>query len=58
MSNERKPDLRRGEMAFIFAIVLGLILGILIKKVRIGILIGVILGVLIIMTGWTRTTRK
>ncbi len=58
MSNERKPSLRRGEIAFIFAIVLGLVLGILIKKIRIGMLVGVILGVLIIMTGWTRTKRK
>lgn len=58
MSEERKPDTRRGEMAFIFAIVLGLALGIMIKKIRIGLLIGLVLGILIVMTGWLRTTRK
>ena len=55
---ERKPDVRRGEMAFIFAIVMGLALGILIKKIRIGLLIGLIMGILIVFTGWLRTTRK
>jgi hypothetical protein len=58
MPEERKPSIRRGEMAFIFAIVIGLVIGILIKKVRIGILIGLVLGVLIVMTGWLRVTRK
>ncbi len=58
MSQEKKPSIRRGEMAFIFAIVLGLALGIMIKKIRIGILIGIVLGILILMTGWLRTTRK
>ncbi|MBE2230103.1 MAG: hypothetical protein IAE96_05615 [Chitinophagaceae bacterium] len=55
---ERKPDIRRSEMAFVFAIVLGLALGIMIKKIRVGILIGLILGVVIVLTGWLRTTRK
>ncbi len=58
MVNERKPSVRRGEMAFMFAIVLGLLLGILIKRVRVGILIGMALGILIVLTGWLRTTRK
>jgi hypothetical protein len=58
MSEERKPSIRRGEMAFIFAIILGLALGIMIKKVKIGILIGMVLGVLILFTGWLRTNRK
>jgi hypothetical protein len=58
MAVERKPSIRRGEMAFIFAIVIGLAVGILIKKVRIGILIGLILGTVIVLTGWLRTTRK
>jgi len=56
--SDRKPDIRRGEMAFIFAIVLGLALGIIIKKIRIGMLIGLTLGILIVFTGWLRTTRK
>ena len=55
---QKKPDVRRGEMAFIFAIVLGLALGIIIKKVRIGILIGLALGIIIVLTGWLRTKRK
>lgn len=58
MTMVQKPNVRRGEMAFIFAIILGLLLGILIKKIRIGILIVVGLGVLIILTGWLRSTRK
>ncbi len=55
---QQKPDVKRGEMAFIFAIVLGLAIGILIKKVRIGILIGLVLGILIVLTGWLRSTRR
>jgi hypothetical protein len=58
MADQRKPDVRRGEMAFIFAIILGLALGILIKRIRVGIMIGIVLGFLIILTGWLRTTRK
>ena len=58
MAGQQKPDVRRGEMAFIFAIVLGLALGIMIKKVRIGILIGLALGIIIVLTGWLRSTRK
>jgi hypothetical protein len=58
MSEERKPDVKRGEMAFIFAIVIGLALGILIKRVKVGILIGIVLGFVIVLTGWLRTTRK
>lgn len=58
MPTERKPSIRRGEMAFIFAIVIGLAVGVLIKKVRIGIIIGLILGIVIVMAGWLRATRK
>lgn len=58
MNDQRKPDARRGEMAFIFAIVLGLFLGLLIKKIRIGLLIGVVLGLVIVFTGWMRTTKR
>ncbi len=58
MGAQQKPDVRRGEMAFIFAIVLGLALGIVIKKIRIGILIGLVLGIMIVLTGWLRSTRK
>jgi len=55
---DKKHDIRRGEMAFIFAIILGLVIGILIKKVRIGLIIGLILGTFIVFTGWLRSTRK
>lgn len=58
MSTQRKPDVRRGEMAFIFAIILGLVLGILIKRVRVGILAGLVLGLIIVFTGWLRANRK
>ena len=58
MAEQRKPDTKRGEMAFIFAIILGLAVGILIKKVRLGILLGLVMGIIIVFTGWLRTTRK
>ncbi len=58
MSEERKPSIGRGEMAFIFAIVLGLAVGILIKRVKVGILIGIVLGFFIVLTGWMQTKRK
>ncbi len=53
-----KPSLRRGEMAFVFAIVLGLIVGILIKRVRIGIVLGMVLGGIIVLLGWTRMNKR
>ena len=55
---EKKPSARRGEAAFIFAIILGLVLGILIKKVRLGILLGVILGGAIVFLGWIRAKHN
>ena len=58
MAKEQKPSIRRGEMAFIFAIVIGLIIGILIKRVRIGILIGIVLGFCIVLLGWSRATKR
>jgi hypothetical protein len=58
MSKQKQPSIRRGEMAFIFAIVIGLLLGIMIKRIKVGILIGLVLGFLIVLTGWLRTTRK
>ena len=58
MTEQKKPSLRRGEMAFIFAIILGLVLGILIKRVKLGIILGLILGVAIVLLGWTRVNKK
>ncbi|HEX2845662.1 MAG TPA: hypothetical protein VHN59_03860 [Chitinophagaceae bacterium] len=58
MATEKKPDARRGEMAFIFAIVLGLLLGFFIKRIRIGLMIGLVLGLLIVFTGLLRSTRR
>ena len=55
---QKKPDVRRGEVAFIFAIILGLIIGILIKKVRLGILLGVAIGAVIMFLGWIRTKPR
>ena len=58
MPDTKKPSLRRGETAFIFAIVLGLILGVLIKRVRLGIILGIILGGAIVFLGWTRANKN
>jgi len=58
MAGQKKPSIRRGEMAFIFAIILGLVLGILIKRVRIGIILGLILGSAIVLLGWQRVNKK
>jgi len=58
MSKERKPSVRRSEMAFLFAIVIGLVVGILIKRIRIGILLGLVLGGPIVFTGWLRVNKR
>jgi divalent metal cation (Fe/Co/Zn/Cd) transporter len=58
MATERKPDAKRGDMAFILAIILGLAVGLLIKRVRLGILLGLIIGGAIVALGWLRSTRK
>lgn len=58
MSFERKPDQGRGDMAFIFAIILGLALGIAIKKIRIGIILGLALGIFVVFTGWMRSNKR
>jgi len=55
---EKKPDARRGEMAFLVAIVLGLLLGVFIKRIRVGLMIGIALGLLIVFTGLLRSTRR
>ncbi|HEX2607126.1 MAG TPA: hypothetical protein VHK91_07090 [Flavisolibacter sp.] len=46
MAVERKPDQKRGGVAFIFVIVLGLIIGIFLKRVQLGLIIGLALGLL------------
>lgn len=58
MNASEKNKVRRSEMSFIFAIVLGLALGIMIKRIRVGLLIGLGLGLFIVVTGWLRSTRK
>lgn len=58
MASSQKPDIRRAEMSFIFAIIMGLALGVMIKKIRLGILIGLVLGIVVVLTGWLRMTRK
>lgn len=58
MRTEKKPNVRRGEMAFIFAIILGLVIGILIKRVRLGILLGLMIGGGIVFLGWLRASRR
>jgi hypothetical protein len=56
--SEKKPDARRGEMAFMVAIVLGVLLGVFIKRIRVGLMIGIALGLLIVFTGLLRSTRR
>lgn len=56
--SEKQPSIRRGEMAFVFAIIIGLVVGMLIKRVRVGILLGLIIGIGIVLLGWLRTTRS
>jgi mannose/fructose/N-acetylgalactosamine-specific phosphotransferase system component IIC len=58
MSTQKKPSVRRGEIAFIFAIVLGLLLGLLIKRVRLGLLLGAGLGLAIVFLGAMGSSRK
>lgn len=58
MSKEKKPDTRRGEMAFLLAIVMGLALGIMIKRVRVGLLIGLAMGLIIVFTGMLRSKNN
>ena len=40
----QKPDQKRGNIAFVFLIVVGLAIGFLIKRVHVGLLIGLALG--------------
>jgi len=43
---ERKPDQKRGTIAFAFVIILGLVIGIFIRRVQVGLIIGLVLGLL------------
>ena len=58
MAGQPKTGLRKGEIAYIFAIILGLIIGVLIKRVRVGIMIGLVLCLLIGLSTIFRFTRK
>lgn len=58
MAQQQKPNTKRGDMAFIFAIIIGLVVGILIKRVRMGILLGLVIGSMIVFTGWLRNNRN
>jgi hypothetical protein len=42
----RKTDTKRGNIAFMFVIVLGIVLGIFIRRVQLGLIIGLALGLL------------
>lgn len=46
MAPSRKPDEKRGGIAFIFLLIIGLGIGFLIKRVHVGLLIGLALGLL------------
>lgn len=65
MSNNRKDikkektyfGIRRGEMAFFVAIVLGLVIGTLIKKVSLGLMLGLVIGLGIVFLNMFRGKR-
>jgi hypothetical protein len=42
----KKPDQTRGNIAFVFIVLLGYLLGFLIKKVHIGLILGLAFGLL------------
>jgi hypothetical protein len=42
----RKPDQRRGTIAFIFIVLLGYLLGFLIKRVQLGLILGLAVGLM------------
>ena len=46
MADDKKTfmGVRRGEMAFLVAIVIGLLIGTLIKRVRLGLMLGLVIG--------------
>ena len=43
---ERKPDQKRGAVAFAFVIILGLVIGLFLRRVQLGLIIGLVLGLL------------
>lgn len=53
---ERKPNEKRGGIAFILLIVIGLVIGFIIKRVHYGLLIGLALGLL--ASGMLRRRRR
>ncbi|RYY56445.1 MAG: hypothetical protein EOO09_06680 [Chitinophagaceae bacterium] len=57
-ANAKGKGIRRGEMAFIVAIVMGLVLGMLIKRVRLGLLLGLVVGSMIVFLGWISIKRR
>ncbi len=59
MAEKKKPfiDIKRGEAAFLVAIVVGLFIGILIKKVRLGLILGLIIGLGIVFLNSFRVKR-
>ncbi len=58
MPETGKKGLRKGEIAYMLAMVFGLMIGILIKRIRIGIFLGLLLCVLIGLSTVYRFTRK
>ena len=58
MNTQQNPDKKRGDVALIFAIVLGLLLGIFIRRIKVGLLIGVALGLVIFFLGLMRSEKN
>ncbi len=44
--NEKKPDRKRGNITFIFVVLLGYLIGFAIKRVQLGLVLGLALGLL------------
>ncbi|MFM2139405.1 MAG: hypothetical protein RJA57_1712 [Bacteroidota bacterium] len=58
MTGKTNTGLRKDEVAYGLAIVLGLLIGILIRRIRVGLMIGVVLCLLIGLSTLTRFIRK
>ncbi len=58
-NNDQKTyfGIRRGEMAFFVAIILGLIIGAFVKKIRLGLLLGLFIGLSIVFLNSLRIKR-
>lgn len=57
MAAEKNTGLRKDEVAYIFAIILGLAIGVLVRRVRVGLMIAIVLCALVGMSTLLRFMR-